>query len=131
MCSKSQKKEATAKFMHWLATPEVENTFPMNLSPLKGVDSKQQVAKLDELFPGMYGDRAIWWFDQWNAAAERHTTFWNEPVVPSEEVNKIFNDEMVRLFNDETTPEEIYDTIKPQIEAVCKICPRQDGKTFE
>lgn len=131
MCSKSKKKEATAKFMHFLATPEVENTFPMNLSPLKGVDAAQQIQELEKLFPGMYGDRAKWWFDQWNAATDRHVSWWNEPVVPSEEVNKIFQDEMVRLFNDETTPEEIYDTIMPQIEEVCKICPRRDGKEFE
>ena len=54
MCSKSKKKEAAAKFMRFLAQPEPENTFPMNLSPLKGVDTKKQLAELEKLFPGMY-----------------------------------------------------------------------------
>ena len=62
---------------------------------------------------------------------DNNKTWWSEAVVPGEEINKIFNDEMVRLFNGETTPAEIYDAIKPQIEEICKICPRQDGKTFE
>jgi len=131
MCSKSNKKEAAAKFMRFLAQPDAQNTFPMNLSPLKGVDSRQQVAELEKLFPDMYGERAIFWFDQWNAAMDKHTNWWSEATVPSEEINKIFNDEMVRLFNGETTPTEVYDTIKPQIEAICKICPRRDGKQFE
>jgi len=131
MCSKSKHKAEAAKFMRWLAKPEVENTFPMNLSPLKGVEAKQQVAELDKLFPGMYGERAMWWFDQWNAVIDNNQTWWGQAVVPSEEISKIFSDEMVRLFNKETTPAEIYDKIKPQIEAICKMCPRRDGRKFQ
>jgi len=131
LCSKSKRKDAAIKFMRWLAKPEVENTFPMNLSPLKGVDATQQVKELDKLFPGMYGERAIWWFDQWNAMMTNHTPWWGDVVVPSAEITKIFDDEMVKLFNKETTPQKAYDTMKPAIEAICKSCPRQDGKKFQ
>ena len=131
MCSKSKHKDAAVKFMRWLAKPEVENTFPMNLSPLKGVDAKMQVKELDKLFPGMYGERAIWWFDGWNEMLDKHTPWWGDVVVPSAEITKIFSDEMVRLFNKETTPQKAYDAMKPAIEAICKSCPRQDGKKFQ
>ena len=73
----------------------------------------------------------MWWFNQWNNVLAESESWFGKAVVPNEEITKIVEDAMVRLFNDQTTPEECYETIKPKIEEICKICPRQDGKEFE
>ncbi|QPM68160.1 ABC transporter substrate-binding protein [Atribacter laminatus] len=101
------KKEA-AEFLKYWVSDDVSKAFPMNLSPKKNVTIDDRTSAL--------GEDVRWFENQWNKIIRETNGVGLKPVVPAEEIYRIFNEEIIKLFKGETTPEEAYDYLKANIE---------------
>jgi len=114
----SKHKAECAEFMRFMSEGDQHNSFPMNLSCRKDVEAKRKAELLTKFYPDWYGPECEWWFDDWFSLFDNYPVFMRAGYMPSEEINKLFMDQVVELWRNSTTPEEMYDTLKPKIEAI-------------
>jgi ABC-type glycerol-3-phosphate transport system substrate-binding protein len=109
MFKDAEHKKEAAEFLKWWLSEEVLNEFPMNLAPLKGlaVDDRVRVSE--------YGEDLRWFQEQCFQVLNDSDTFGLKPVVPGEEIYRIFTEEMLKLYQKEVTPEQAYENMRKQI----------------
>ena len=110
MFKDSRNKQAAAEVLKYFTTKVAVNEWPMNMAPKKGLSLD------DRIKANKAGEQLRWYLGQWEDLLKqtKATTIW--PYVPTDEVNKIWTDEVIRLYKKEITPEQAYDNLKAGIE---------------
>jgi ABC-type glycerol-3-phosphate transport system substrate-binding protein len=112
MFEASENKEAAAEVLHFLGSKEAVNEWPMNMAPRVGLTLEDRI-RVSE-----FGEDLRWWLEDWYWLMENTSPVKRPGYAPATEINKIFNEELLRLYNDETTVEETYENLKARIEPI-------------
>lgn len=112
MFKASQNKEAAAEVLHFLGSKEAVNEWPMNMAPREGITLEDRV-RVSE-----FGEDLRWWLVNWETLMTEATPFKRPGYAPSTEIDQIFAEELLRLYNDEITVEETYENLKARIEPI-------------
>ena len=107
MFKNSRYKKETAEFIRFMTQPKVLAEWPMNLAPKSNVTLEDRVQAI--------GEETRWWQEAWLNLLETTKVVGLTPYSPGEEVDKIFTDELIRLFRKEVTPEQAYDNLRTKI----------------
>ena len=108
----SKHKQEAGELLRFLTAKEVLNDFPFNLAPKKGitVDDRVRVSP--------FGEEVRWWHENWLSILETCEPQIYPSYSPAAEIQKIFVDEVNRLYAGEVTPEEAYENIKAGVEPI-------------
>ena len=112
MFKASREKEAAAEVLSFLGSKEAVNEWPMNMAPRVGISLEDRV-RVSE-----FGEDVRWWLEDWQWMMENTGPVKRPGYAPATEINKIFNEELLRLYNKEITPEECYEALKARIEPI-------------
>jgi ABC-type glycerol-3-phosphate transport system substrate-binding protein len=112
MFKASENKEAAAEVLHFLGAKEAVNEWPMNMAPRVGITMDDRI-RVSE-----FGEDLRWWLDDWQTMMETAIPVQRPGYAPSTEIDQIFNEELLRLYNDEISVEECYDNLKARIEPI-------------
>lgn len=107
MFKDSKHKKEAAEFIRFMTQPKVLAEWPMNLAPKSNVSLEDRVQAI--------GEEARWWQEAWLDLLENTKVVGLTPYSPSEEIEKIFSDELIKLFRKEVTPEQAYDSLRAKI----------------
>ena len=108
----SQHKEEVGELLRFLTTKEILNDFPFNLTPKKGITIDDRV----RVSP--FGEEVRWWHESWYGVLETCENQVYPSYSPGAEIQKIFTDEVNRLYAGQVTAEEAYENIKVQVEPI-------------
>jgi len=118
MLSDSKHKPEAAKVLAYLTSDEVSNMFPMNLSPKKtSVEDKiKALNEMSDLYGENVGDTVGWWLIRAKECAEGRKVRPAAPYTPFAEINKSFQDTILRMYYKEITSEQAYEIFKRTVE---------------
>jgi len=112
MFNASENKEAAAEVLHFLASREAVNEWPMNMAPKTELTIENRIAASE------FGEEVRWWLDDWYTLLEEGTPVPRPGYVPFTEINQIFNEVLLRMYEGDLTPEEAYEELKASIEPI-------------
>jgi ABC-type glycerol-3-phosphate transport system substrate-binding protein len=114
MFNSSKHKEETAKFLKFIASPEADNEFPMNISPVKeqSLDARVEAYKLYS--PNAY-QNVRGWYEAWNTVLAGADQAFADAYLPSAEINKIFIDTFPSWVYEGKSTEAAYNELKALI----------------
>lgn len=118
-------KDQTAKFLKFLASPQADTEFPMNLSPMKTVDLDQRVNAYKQYSPQYY-EQDRWWQEAWikiTDPAQVDQKF-ATGYIPSNEIDHIWENVFPSWAYGSTTTSAAYDQLKSQITPILKNPPK-------
>jgi multiple sugar transport system substrate-binding protein len=110
MFEASKNKEAAAEVLRFLGSKEAVNEWPMNLAPYEGITTDDRVAASE------FGEDIRWWIDRWTYLMENTKPIPQIGYAPRDEIEKNYNDVVLKLYQEEITPEEAYEELKSRIE---------------
>jgi len=118
MLSDSKHKPEAAKVLRYLVSDETSNIFPMNLSAKKTPveDKIKGLNEMSDLYGGNVGDTVGWWLLRAKECAEGRTVRPAVPYTPFAEINKKFQETILRMYHKEITPEQAYEIFKCAVE---------------
>ena len=118
MFEASRHKAEAAEVLHFLASREAVNEWPMNMAP------KTEITLEDRIRVSEFGEDLQWWLEDWYAMMEDCEPRARPGYAPSNEINQIYTEVLLELYDDSITVEEAYDKLKAGIEPIV-IAPGQ------
>jgi len=115
----SKHPEESCAFMKWMCEDEQLLSFPMSLTTKKGVTGEHHVNNvLAKIYPDWFGPQSVWYYKEWYDITSQYKTYFAQNYMPSEEINKIWSDQCIALYNKQINPEKMYENVKAGIEPI-------------
>jgi ABC-type glycerol-3-phosphate transport system substrate-binding protein len=112
MFKASRNKEAAAEVLKFLGSKEAVNEWPMNMVPYEGITLEDRI-RVSE-----FGEDLRWWLEDWHWLLDNTTPVSRPGYAPATEINKIFNEELLLMYQDKSDPETCYENLKERIEPI-------------
>jgi ABC-type glycerol-3-phosphate transport system substrate-binding protein len=114
MFKDSKHKDETAKFLKFLASPEANNEFPMNMSPNKNAIIDTRVEAYKMYSPQSY-KQVQWWYEDWTTIFKTAEVSFGEGYIPSAEIDKTWQNVFPSWAFENTPVSKAYDDLKAQV----------------
>jgi multiple sugar transport system substrate-binding protein len=118
MFQASRNKPEAAEVLHFLASREAVNEWPMNMAP------KTEITLEDRVRASEFGEEVRWWLEDWYEMMEICKPAARPGYAPSNEINQIYTEVLLELYYGSITAEEAYEQLKAGIEPIV-IAPGQ------
>jgi ABC-type glycerol-3-phosphate transport system substrate-binding protein len=125
MFKDSKHKEETAKFLKFLASPQADNEFPMNLAPTTNVNIDQRVQAYQQYSPDHY-QQDRWWQEAWVNIADptKVDQKFGVAYIPSDEIDHLWQNVFPTWAYGNTSTSDAYEQLKQQISPVLQNAPQ-------
>jgi len=114
MFKASTKKPAAAEVLKYFTTTRALLEWPMNMVPKTGTTVADRTAV------NMFGEKMRWFLEDWNGMMRTSTVWRRVAYIPTDEINAVFRDELLKMYQGKVTPAQAYDDIVSGIKPILK-----------
>jgi putative chitobiose transport system substrate-binding protein len=108
----SKYKAETAKVIQFLTQQKALYEWPMNMNPKRGMTILER-SKVNE-----FGPKLNWYLGAWDDMLRNARTFRRIQYTPADEINTIFRDALLAMYQKKATPTQTYDQLRSKITAL-------------
>jgi ABC-type glycerol-3-phosphate transport system substrate-binding protein len=114
MFKASKKKKEAAEVLKFFTRKQSLLEWPMNMVPKSGT------TVADRIQVNMFGESMRWYLRDWDQMMRTATLIKRVPYTPSGEINNIFRDALLKMYQGRLTPEQAYDEISSGVRPLLK-----------
>jgi ABC-type glycerol-3-phosphate transport system substrate-binding protein len=110
----SKKKKEAAEVIKYFTRKQSLLEWPMNMVPKTGT------TVADRIQVNMFGESMRWYLRDWDNMMNTATLVKRIPYVPSNDINDIYRDALLKMYQGRLTPEQTYDEIANGVRPILK-----------
>jgi len=114
MFKASMKKPAAAEVLKYFTNTKPLLEWPMNMVPKRGTTVADRVAV------NMFGEKMRWYLQDWNDMMRTSTLSQWIAYSPTDEINAMFRDELLKMYQGKVTPAQAYADLVGGIKPILK-----------